>query len=215
LPGTLVWDRQAGLCTPGGRPTSEFAALCGLLRVGWHFCRRRDPQAKGAVERLQGYLETNFEPGRHFVNERDYRDQLDAWFAKVNARTHKTFRARPVDRLADELEVMAPLPAEMPDTARRWTTRVPPDPHLRVDTNDYSLDPALVGRRVEVRVDQRTVTAVALDTGEVACRHARSFARHRTITALEHARALKAGRGVPAETPVEVRPLARYDALIA
>jgi hypothetical protein len=73
----------------------------------------------------------------------------------------------------------------------------------------------LVGRRIEVTVDQQTVTAVALDTGEVACRHARVFARHRTITALEHARALKAGRRVPAETPVEVRPLARYDALIA
>ena len=110
---------------------------------------------------------------------------------------------------------MAPLPAEMPDSAQRWTTRVPPDPHLRVDTNDYSLDPALVGRRVEVIVDQRSVTAVALDTGEIACRHARVFARHRTITALEHARALRAGRGVSAEAPVEVRPLARYDALIA
>jgi DNA-binding NarL/FixJ family response regulator len=46
------------------------------------------------------------------------------------------------------------------------------------------------------------VTAVALDTGELACRHDRVFARHRTITALEHARALKAARGVPAETPV-------------
>ena len=56
---------------------------------------------------------------------------------------------------------MAPLPDRLPDTARRWTTRVPPDPHLRLDTNDYTLDPALVGRRVEVSVDQRTVTAVA------------------------------------------------------
>jgi hypothetical protein len=135
---------------------------------------------------------------------------------KVNARTHKTLRARPVDRLVDELAVMAPLPAEMPDCARRWTMRVPPDPHLRLDTNDYSLDPALVGRRVEVIADQRTVTAVCLDTGELACRHPRTFARHRTVTALEHARALRAGRqGVSAETPVEVRPLARYDALIA
>jgi hypothetical protein len=73
----------------------------------------------------------------------------------------------------------------------------------------------LVGRRVEVIVDQRTVAAVALDTGELAGRHDRVFARHRTITAFEHARALKAGRGVPAEMLVEVRPLARYDALIA
>jgi transposase len=215
LPRTLVWDRQTGIHGHDGRPTVAFAALCGQLRVGWHFCEPADPQAKGAVERLQGYAETNFEPGRRFANELDFQDQLDAWFLKVNARTHKTLRARPIDRLADELAVMAPLPAEMPDTARRWTMRVPPDPHLRFDSNDYSLDPKLVGRRVEVIAGQRTVTAVALDSGEVACRHARTFARHRTITALEHARALKAGRGVRAQTPVEVRPLARYDQLIA
>ena len=214
IPEELVWDRQAGIHGHGGRPSEAFAGFCGQLRVGWRFCEPADPQAKGVVERLQGYAETNFEPGRRFANELDFQDQLDAWFARVNARTHKTLRARPIDRLADELAAMAPLPAEMPDTARRWVTRVPPDPHLRVDTNDYSLDPALVGRRVEVSVDQRTVTAVALDTGEVACRHARVFARHRTITALEHARALRAGRQ-PAETPVEVRPLARYDQLIA
>jgi hypothetical protein len=54
-----------------------------------------------------------------------------------------------------------------------------------------------------------------LDTGEVACDHARVFARHRTITALEHARALRETRQAPAATAVEVRPLARYDALIA
>ncbi len=215
LPQTLVWDRQAGVHGQGGRPSEAFAGFCGQLRVGWYFCEPADPQAKGCVERVQGYAESNFEPGRRFANELDFQDQLDGWFLKVNARRHKTLRARPVDRLASELESMAALPVAMPDTARRWTTRVPPDPHLRFDTNDYSLDPGLVGRRVEVIADQRAVTAVALDTGELACRHDRIFARHRTITALEHARALKAGRGVAAETSVEVRPLARYDALLA
>jgi hypothetical protein len=67
-------------------------------------------------------------------------------------------------------------------------TRVPVDPFLCSDTNDYSLDPALAGRRVEVRVSQTELTAVCLDTGERACRHTRSFAKHRTITAIEHAR---------------------------
>ena len=214
LPKELVWDRQAGIHGHGGRPSEAFAAFCGQLKVSWRFCEPADPQAKGAVERLQGYAETNFEPGRRFANDLDFQDQLDAWFVKVNARTHKTLRARPVDRLAEEHQVMAPLPAQMPDTARRWVTRVPPDPHLRLDTNDYSLDPRLVGRRVEVRADQQRVRAVVLDTGEIACAHARVFARHRTITALEHARALRNGRA-PAETQVEVRPLARYDALIA
>ena len=65
-------------------------------------------------------------------------------------------------------------------------------------------------------VDQREVTAVALDTGELACRHGRVFARHRTITALEHARALRADRHARHDNEqVQIRPLDVYDALIA
>jgi transposase len=218
LPATLVWDRQAGVHGHDGRPSEQFAALCGQLRVGWHFCRPRDPQAKGVIERWQGYAETNFEPGRMFANEIDFQDQLEAWATKVNARTHKTLRARPCDRLAEELEVMEPLPETVPDTDRRWVLRVPPDPYVRFDTCDYSLDPDLVGRRVEIRVGDREITAIALDTGQLACRHPRSFARHRTITALEHARALKRRRDgdrAEVEPPVQTRSLAVYDALIA
>jgi hypothetical protein len=109
---------------------------------------------------------------------------------------------------------MRPLPERMPDTDRRLVTRITPDPYVRVDSCDYSLDPRLVGRRVELRVSQREVLAACLDTGELACRHRRSFARHRTITALEHARALRELRGAPPEPEVETRPLARYDVLI-
>jgi hypothetical protein len=173
--------------------------------------------SKGAVERLQDFMERSFEPGRAFVNELDFQLQLDAWFDdRANLRHHRTLRCRPIDRLIEERAVMTPLLAAAPDTDRRWVLRVPPDPYLRFDTCDYSLDPALVGRRVEAKVTDREILAIALDTGEVACRHPRSFARHRTITALEHARALKAGRGRDDVEPVvEVRPLARYDQLIA
>jgi transposase len=215
LPETLVWDRQAGIHGHGGRPSEEFATFCGRLKVDWHFCAPADPQAKGVVERLQDFIERSFEPGRRFANELDFQLQLDTWFAeRANSRHHKTLRCRPIDRLREERQVMAPLPAASPDVDRRWVTRVAPDPHLRLDTNDYSLDPALVGRRVEVRVSQTEVLAVALDTGELACRHQRSFARHRTVTDLAHARALRAGRS-DVEPAVEVRRLERYDALIA
>jgi transposase len=216
LPQTLVWDRQSGLHAGGGRPTREFAAFCGQLRVDWFFCAPRDPQAKGVVERLQDFIERSFEPGRVFANELDFGLQLDDWFdSRANPRLHKTLRCRPSDRLVEERAVMAPLPERPPDTDRRWVLRVPADPHLRFDSCDYSLDPRLAGRRVEVRVSEREVTGVALDTGELACRHQRSFAKHRTITALEHARALKQLRGAPTEPVVETRSLASYDALIA
>ena len=95
--------------------------------------------------------------------------------------------------------------------------RVPQQPYLRFDTNDYSLDPRLAGRRVEVRVSQREVLAVALDTGELACRHRRRFARHLTLTDPAHQRELERLRGVRRRGPdveVELRPLRRYDRLI-
>ena len=217
LPRTLVWDRQSGLHAREGRPSAEFAAFCGELRVDWHFCAPADPQAKGCVERMQDFIERSFEPGRTFAGELDFQLQLDDWFdQRANPRHHKTLRCRPLDRLREERALMAALPERPPDTDRRWVTRVAPDPHLRFDTCDYSLDPALVGRRVEVRVSEREVLASCLDSGELACRHPRSFARHRTITALEHARALRERRGAGADEPaVELRPLARYDALIA
>jgi transposase len=121
LPRTLVWDRQAGLHAGGGRPTVDFAAFCGQLRVGWHFCERGDPQAKGVVERLQDFIERSFEPGRAFANELDFQLQLDTWFGeRANPRMHKTLRCRPIDRLVEERAVMAPLPPVAPDTDRRW-----------------------------------------------------------------------------------------------
>ena len=100
LPKELVWDRQAGIHGHGGRPDGRVrrrsAASCGSA---WRFCEPADPQAKGAVERLQGYAETNFEPGRRFANELDFQAQLDAWFLKVNAR-HAQDAARPAGRSA-------------------------------------------------------------------------------------------------------------------
>ena len=214
LPRTLVWDREGALHAGAGRPTDAFAALCGRLRVGWHFCEPADPQAKGLVERLQGYMETSFEPGRSFANEIDFADQLEAWFERANARTHRGLRCRPSDRLPEDLAAMAPLPDDRPDLDPRIVLRVPPDPYVRVDTCDYSLDPRLVGRRVEVRVGQREISAVVLDTGEIAAAHRRSYARHRTISDPRHLRLLKLGRRPSGEPEVEQRPLARYDALI-
>jgi hypothetical protein len=52
-----VWDRQSGLHASEGRPTQEYAAFCGQLRVDWYFCEPADPQAKGVVERLQYFIE--------------------------------------------------------------------------------------------------------------------------------------------------------------
>jgi transcriptional regulator with XRE-family HTH domain len=217
LPEKLVWDREGAIHAGGGAPTDVFAGFCGELRVGWVILEARDPEAKGALERSHRFMRTNFEPGRSFANELDYQLQLDGWCEKVNARVHRTTRAVVAERLAAERQRMRGLPVRMPDADRRFVIRVPAQPYLRFDTNDYSLDPRLVGRRVDVRVTQSQVTAVVLDTGELACRHRRRFARHLTLTDPAHQTELERLRGArrrSRDVDVELRPLARYDALI-
>jgi hypothetical protein len=93
LPEKLVWDREGALCSGDGRPTDAYAAFCGQLPAGWVFCRPRDAEAKGAVERLQQYMESSFEPGRQFANEADFQAQLDAGEGEGRApRPRRTLR---------------------------------------------------------------------------------------------------------------------------
>lgn len=129
----------------------------------------------------------------------------------------RTIRAKPAERLLEERKRMRPLPAAMPDTDLRFVMRVLAQPYLRWDTNDYSLDPRLAGRRVEARIGQRQISAVALDTGEVAASHRRSFAKGLTFTNPAHQALLDGLRGDRRQGPVvdvELRSLSRYDALI-
>jgi transposase len=215
-PLKLVWDREAAI---GGRgkPTEPFLSFCGQLAVGWVILDARDPQAKGQLERQHDYLEKNFEPRRSFANHVDFQDQLDAWAVKANGRQHRTIRAVPADRLEHERQ-LAPLGEVAVDTDRSWVTRVPQQPLIRVDRNDYSIDPRFAGRRVEMHVSQHHVTATVLDTGELAARHDRVFAGQQTFvdpahqTELDRQRDRRRGRD---EVHVEQRPLAVYDRLIA
>jgi transposase len=216
LPGKLVWDRE-GAIAPRGRPTQDFLTFCGELSLGWVILDAGDCQAKGALERSHRFLHGNFEAGRRFANALDFQDQLDRWCERINARVHRTTRAVVSERLLEEQARMRALPERMPDTDRRFVTRVGAQPYLRVDRNDYSLDPRLVGRRVEVRVSQAEVRALALDTGELAARHARVFAGGLAFTDPAHQAALDELRGErrrQREPEVQLRPLARYDALI-
>src|SRR3954467_10611335 len=224
LPEKLVWDREAAIAG-GGRPTDAFAGFCGQLSVGWVILDAGDAQAKGLLERSHRFMRSNFEPGRRFANPLDFQLQFDGWCEKVNQRVHRTVRAVPAERLIEECARMRrppPPPAGtprrgggrgpplLPDTDRRMVLRVPQQPYLRVDRNDYSIDPTFAGRRVEVRISQREVTAIVLDTGELAARHRRAFAGGLTLTnprhqsELERQRARRRGRH---DVEVEVRPL--------
>lgn len=173
-------------------------------------------ESKGLVERANGYLETSFLPGRSFGDVADFNRQLAGWLQRANQRIHGTTRIRPSEAIFEDRGAMMGFPPVLPDPSQRFTTRLPRDHYVRIDTNDYSVNPRYVGRRVEVTVTLDEVVVVC-DGIEVA-RHRRCLAKHRTLLAADHARILRRIRAEaiqpkPVEVTVAERDLAVYDQL--
>lgn len=219
VPRVLVWDGEGAVGRWRGR-RSELTAECqcfrGTLAAKVLICRPADPEAKGLVERLHDYLERSFLPGRTFASPADFNMQLQRFLARANTRRHRTLGCRPADRIDADRAAMIALPPVPPVTGWHHSTRLPRDHYIRLDGNDYSVHPAVIGRRIEVVADLHRVR-VACD-GRLVADHDRVWARHQTISDPVHvaaARALRMERLEivrPAVEPqVEQRCLADYD----
>jgi hypothetical protein len=144
----------------------------------------------------------------------DFNRQLTGWLHRANHRIHATTKVRPAEALFEDRGSMLAFPPVLPDVSLRFATRLPRDHYVRVDTNDYSVNPRYVGRRVEVSVSLDEV--VVTSEGTEVARHRRCLARHQSLLAPDHARVLRAMRaeaiGASAiEAAVEERDLAVYD----
>lgn len=217
IPRTAVWDGEGciGQWRRGKEAlTEEYQRFRGTLGMGARLCKPNDPEAKGMNERANGYYETSFLPGRSFSDVEDFNNQLTTWLKRANRRVHGTTRAVPAELIYEDRGAMRPFPPVLPDPAWRVATRLPRDHYVRVDTNDYSVNPRFVGRHVEVRVDLDSVVATC-DGVEVA-RHRRCLAKHRTLLDPAHAMTLRLMRAEQTVTSafaaaVEERDLADYD----
>jgi hypothetical protein len=215
VPRRLVWDNEAGIGR-GGRLAAGVAAFTGTLATRIVQLRPYDPESKGIVERANGYLETSFLPGRAFTSPADFNAQLAGWLPRANTRRVRSLGARPADLIDADRAAMRPLPPVPPSAGFTAKVRLPRDYYLRVLGNDYSIDPAVIGRMVEIHAGLDTVTARFDDI--LVASHPRSWARRQTITDPVHVAAaarLRAGYQQPRQAGDDgglVRDLADYDA---
>jgi len=219
VPPTLVWDGEGavGRYRRGGPElTGDCQAFRGVLGAKVVICKPADPEAKGLLERVHGYLETSFLPGRSFRDPADFNVQLAGFLHQANRRWRRSLGCAPTDRIEADRAAMMSLPPVPPATGWRHATRLARDYYVRVDTNDYSVDPTVIGRRIEVVVDLDRVAAFC--DGQLVADHARIWARHQTLTDPAHrasADQLRRSRltvvRAPADTDVQLRSLSDYD----
>jgi transposase len=215
VPRALLWDNEAGIGR-SGRLADGVAGFCGTLATRLVQARPYDPETKGIVERANQFLETSFLPGRVFASPADFNTQLEAWLPRANARTVRALAARPVDLVVADRAAMLQLPPVTPSVGARWVTRLGRDYYVRAATNDYSVDPAVIGRLVEVTSDLERVRVTC--EGQVVADHVRSWASGTTVTDPGHVATAKilrqrflAPREVPEHAVDLMRDLSVYD----
>ncbi|QHG85474.1 IS21 family transposase (plasmid) [Rhodococcus rhodochrous] len=219
VPRVLVWDGEGAVGRWRHR-RSELTQDCqgfrGTLGAKVLICKPADPETKGIIERNHDYLETSFLPGRSFTGPDDFNRQLSAWLAVANTRRKRVLGCAPADRIDADRHAMLTLPPVPPTTGWRFSTRLARDHYIRLDANDYSVHPAVIGRRIEVAADLARVQIRC--EGTVVADHTRAWAKHQTISDPEHVKAAAALRRDrmsvvhrPAETEVQIRALSDYD----
>jgi transposase len=219
VPRVLVWDGEGAVGRWRARQpqlTTACQGFRGVLGAKVLICKPVDPEAKGIIERLHDYLERSFLPGRTFGSPADFNIQLSRWLQLANARRKRSLGCAPADRIHTDKAAMLAMP---PVTGWELTLRLPRDHYVRLDSNDYSVHPSAVGRRILVRADLGRVQVWC--EGDLVADHARVWARHQTISDPAHVRAAQMLRHqrfavVPpiAETEVEQRRLADYDSAL-
>ena len=118
-------------------------------------CRVRRSQTKGKVERQFHYVEVNLLNGRTFRSLEHLNAVTVPWLAEVaDVRLHRETRARPIDRHAQEMPHLLPLPATPYEVAVVEYRVVNVEGFVVYQQNSYSAPWRYIGLPVPVRVTE-------------------------------------------------------------
>jgi len=226
-----LYDRPRTVCQPGadGRVAwnTTFKAFADYWGFEPRLCRAYRAQTKGKVESGVKYLKGNFLPGRAFIDQHDFDEQLAEWNATVaDVRIHGTTHERPIDRFERERLELIPTRAQAPfRLGTRLARRVAEDYLVSLDTNRYSVPCRLIGQSVEIERGEEAVRV--FHRGTLVATRPRLAGKHQVTILPEHgpgavARNARRLHSSPPAAPrgpftlpeVQVRDLGVYEALL-
>lgn len=117
-----------------------------------------DVNRSARVERSFWHFETNFLAGRSFEDFRDLNRQARQWCEKHNASYKRHLKARPIELYALERIRLRPLPAFIPEPYQIHHRTVSVEGYVSIETHQYSVPTSWIGRQVQVRETQETIT---------------------------------------------------------
>jgi transposase len=178
VPRTVLADRmgclKAGVVANVVVPTAEYVRFATHYGFRPDFCEAADPQSKGIVEHLVGYV------GRDLIvpAEPDVADLPAAntaaanWCVEVNAAVHSQICAVPAERLETERGLLGELPSLRCEIGTKPISRkVDKLACVRFGSARYSVPSPPIGTTVLITVHGTTIKVLEPFTGEIAAKH--------------------------------------------
>ena len=192
-------------CLKGGTVAGVVVPTADYVRFATHygfrpdFCEGHDPESKGIVENLVGYVKSDLMiPAELTVDDLAGANAAGVvWRDEVNAAVHSEIVAVPAERLEIERELLGALPSLRPRIGKLVIRKVDRLSCVRFGSARYSVPTRHIAQQVEVRVVD----------GGVAGRPARRRHRRTSLVAPGETSIIDDHYGGPRPTPRRaVRP---------
>ena len=175
VPKTVLSDRMG--CLKGGTAAGVVVPTADYVRFATHygfrpdFCEGADPESKGIVENLVGYVKSDLMiPAELTVADLSAANTAGrAWMVEVNSVPHSEIMAVPAERLVTERELLKALPSLRARIGKLVIRKVDRLSCVRFGSARYSVPTRHIGKQVEVRVVDGRVEVILL--GAVVAEH--------------------------------------------
>lgn len=204
IPSELVYDQDALLVVSenGGDLilTKEFQSYKEERKLTVWLCRKADPESKGKIENVIGFIKSNFAKYRLFQGIDKWNEEGLEWLRRTgNNKIHNTTKKRPIDVFPLEKQHLRPvsspissIPTDQRNLVDSSITRtVRKDNTIRFRSNRYSVPIGTYGTCPQVAISETENNYLVIchpETGELIAKHRVSHEKGVLVQDRQHTR---------------------------
>ena len=182
IPSELVYDQDSLIVVSENSGdlilTEEFQQYKEARDLTLRVCRKADPESKGRIENVVGFIKHNFAKHRIFHNIDSWNESGWEWLDRTgNYKVHNTIKKRPVDVFSLERQHLRPVTKSL-DIKSNYENSISRCVHkdntIRYLSNRYSVPLGTFGKHETVgikEIEERQLIIYLLHTGEMIAKH--------------------------------------------
>ncbi|MEQ6376783.1 IS21 family transposase [Bacillaceae bacterium S4-13-56] len=206
IPRELVYDQDSLIVVSENSGdlilTKEFQQYKETRKLTLHVCRKADPESKGKIENVVGFIKHNFAKHRVFHDIDSWNEQGWRWLNRTgNYKIHNTTKKRPVEVFSLEKQHLRPVTQDI-DLINNYensiTRSVHKDNTIRYLSNRYSLPLGTFNKYENVCIketEDKHLLVYISQTGEIIAKHRIPEGKGRLVKDRQHSRDRTKGIG--------------------